>query len=440
MKRTALFLLVCVLAIGIISPAWAETVPAAFAASKAVSKPTSLKATASSENKSIQLTWNGSGTDGISYEIQRKSGSGWNKLATVSQLTYVDSGLKANTKYSYRIRAIQGNDKSEFVTISAKTKNPITSLKLNKKTATVAMGSTLTLKATINPAKATDNKLTWTSSNVKIAKISNGKVTPVALGTATITVTSTNGKSASCEITVKETDPQSVSLDKTKATILVGSTLTLKATVKPTGANKTITWSSGNESVAKVSKDGVVTALKAGTAKITAKTANGKKAICTVTVKTRVDLGANDLKFYFSGQLKKIPSTFSEAKKVFKNAELEYAYGDNQYALCLYTDYSSAAIYYGMGTKKFEDAQFDGKDYKTYRGIKSGDTLDKLLSVYGIPNYYYIDYSEDISFLYKFKTGGTTYYLMFGFERDEDIIDGFYLITEKKLGDYIGNK
>ena len=75
-----------------------------------------------------------------------------------------------------------------------------------------------------------------------------------------------------------------VSLDKTSLTLTVGDEETLTATVTPDKAtNKDVTWKSDNESVATVDENGVVTAVGAGTATITA-TADGKTAACTVTV------------------------------------------------------------------------------------------------------------------------------------------------------------
>ena len=80
-------------------------------------------------------------------------------------------------------------------------------------------------------------------------------------------------------------DPVSVKLNKKKATCFVGVTLQLKATVKPADADPTVTWQSSNKKVAKVSKTGLVTPLKAGKATITVKTKNKKTYNCTITVK-----------------------------------------------------------------------------------------------------------------------------------------------------------
>lgn len=81
------------------------------------------------------------------------------------------------------------------------------------------------------------------------------------------------------------TEASSVTLSKTALTLEAGKTGKLSATVLPTTAtHKSVTWSSNNEAVATVSANGTVTAHRAGTAVITARTANGKSASCTVTV------------------------------------------------------------------------------------------------------------------------------------------------------------
>ncbi|MDE5781510.1 MAG: InlB B-repeat-containing protein, partial [Lachnospiraceae bacterium] len=106
---------------------------------------------------------------------------------------------------------------------------------------------------------------------------------------AIITVTTTDGKkTAECKVNVKPAavSVSGISLDKTELDLAKGQTFTLKATIMPENAtDKTYTWSSSNEKVAVV-KDGVVTAVAAGTATITVTATDGKKtAECKVTVK-----------------------------------------------------------------------------------------------------------------------------------------------------------
>lgn len=143
--------------------------------------------------------------------------------------------------------------------------------------------------------------MTWTSSNSSIATVnSKGKVTGKAPGTATITATSASGYQANCKVTVQNQPVTRVKLSKTSASLQNGKTVQLKATISPSNAyNKAVKWTSSDESVAKVSASGLVTALKPGTATIrcTAQDGSGKAASCKVTVKkiavTKVQLTYN---------------------------------------------------------------------------------------------------------------------------------------------------
>lgn len=158
-----------------------------------------------------------------------------------------------------------------------------TSVTLNKAKATVVAGAKLTLKAKVEPADA-ETTLSWTSSNKKIVTVTQeGVVKALKKGSATITVTTRNGLTAFCKITVP-TAPTKVTLNKKEATLKVGKKLTLKAKLTPAKAKTTLTWSSSNKKVATVNSKGVVKAVKPGKAKITVKTANGKKATVTITV------------------------------------------------------------------------------------------------------------------------------------------------------------
>ncbi len=113
-----------------------------------------------------------------------------------------------------------------------------------------------------------------------------GEITAKEAGTAVVGVSTHNGVSASntCTITVVA-EATDISLSQTSASLGAGEIVQLKARVKAVkGANTGVSWSSSNTKVAKVSAAGVVTAVAAGSATITAQTANGLKATCKVTV------------------------------------------------------------------------------------------------------------------------------------------------------------
>lgn len=167
----------------------------------------------------------------------------------------------------------------------------VSGVALNKKVATVNVGKKVTVKATVTPANADNKTLAWTSSNTKIATVSNGVVKGVKAGRVIITAKTTDGSniSATCTVTVKQPVTR-ISLSK-KATMYTGKKLTLKAKVNPANAsNKALTWKSSNTRIAKVASNGVVTGVKAGTVKITATAKDGsrKSATCTVTVRQSV--------------------------------------------------------------------------------------------------------------------------------------------------------
>ena len=158
----------------------------------------------------------------------------------------------------------------------------IGTVKLNKSKVTIQKGKTVTLKATVSPSTLSDKSVTWTSSNTKVATVtSEGKVKGVKAGTATITCTSSTGLSATCKVTVGY-----VKLDKTKASVKKGKTLTLTPTVYPSSlSDKSVTWKSSDTSIATVTTAGKVKGVKYGTATITCTSnATGLSTTCKVTV------------------------------------------------------------------------------------------------------------------------------------------------------------
>ena len=163
---------------------------------------------------------------------------------------------------------------------------PVASITLDRTTATVTMGNRLTLMPTVLPINATNRTVTWTSSDTSVATVDNGVVTPVSNGMAIITATTEDGeRTAACVVTVI-TSVASISLSYTTASLITNETLILVPTILPaTATNRTVIWTSSDQSVATVSNNGVVTAVSAGTATIRATTQDGNRtATCVVTV------------------------------------------------------------------------------------------------------------------------------------------------------------
>ena len=155
-------------------------------------------------------------------------------------------------------------------------------------------GEKKTLIATIIPATATNQEVTWLSSSEEVATVKDGVVTAVSEGTTVIVVTTADGgKIATCTIEVSLDQPAeievvSVTVNPESMTLTVGEQKQATAVISPENAtNSAIEWVTADASVARVSADGMVTAVGAGSTTIIAKASNGKFAMCNITVKEK---------------------------------------------------------------------------------------------------------------------------------------------------------
>ena len=169
---------------------------------------------------------------------------------------------------------------------ATKTRKVKVTAKVSKSKITVVQGNKIKLAVYNGKKKLSTTTAKYKSSKKAVATVSKkGVVTAKKAGKAVITI---NYKKKSAKITVtvkKKVVPKSINLDKKSVTLNIKDTYKLKATIKPSNAtDKTIKWLSSDISVAAIS-NGVISAKKEGTTTITAETANGKTAVCTVTVK-----------------------------------------------------------------------------------------------------------------------------------------------------------
>lgn len=154
------------------------------------------------------------------------------------------------------------------------------SVSLDQVSLSLVKGETAQLKATLTPADAIE-PVVWSSSDEAVATVSDGKVTAVDAGKATITVRA-GDKSASCEVTVS-IPSESITLDRTDLALNKGQSFKLTATVTPEDATDALEWTSSDEAVATVSSDGLVTAKAGGKTVVTVK-AGTLSATCNVQV------------------------------------------------------------------------------------------------------------------------------------------------------------
>ena len=165
-----------------------------------------------------------------------------------------------------------------------------TGIALNKTSLSLRETETAQLTATVTPEDAEDRSVTWSSSDNSIATVNaEGVVTAIKEGTATITATTNDGSNlkATCTVKVSIMPVASITLNITEKTLEEGETVNLTASVLPANAsNKSLAWTSSDENVATVDANGLVTAVKEGTATITAKANDGSNvsAQCTINV------------------------------------------------------------------------------------------------------------------------------------------------------------
>ena len=169
----------------------------------------------------------------------------------------------------------------------------VTSVKLNHTSYKLVKGKSVTLKATVDSNTATNSKVKWTTSNKKIATVSqSGKVTAKNVGTCTIKVTTKDGskRSASCKIRVIRL-AKGLEINKTYLRVMEGTTTKLKTRFTPANASiKHLKWETSDETIATITSKGIITGVTPGNCTVTARTTDGSnlKVSCTVIVYERV--------------------------------------------------------------------------------------------------------------------------------------------------------
>lgn len=160
----------------------------------------------------------------------------------------------------------------------------VSSIKLNRKKLTLGVKETFTIRASVSPAGA-DKKLKWESSRKSVAVVNaKGKVTAKKVGRTTITATASNGKKVSCRILVKKA-PKSLRLNAKEKNLKKGKSFQIRVKLPAKTASNKITYTSSRKRIASVSAKGKVKALRKGTAVISVRTFNKKRAVMKIIVK-----------------------------------------------------------------------------------------------------------------------------------------------------------
>ena len=237
------------------------------------------------------------------------------------------------------------------------------------------VGASAQLTATVKPDNATNKTVSWDSSDNSVAKVSDGKVTTLKAGTATITATA-GDISSSITVTVANVpvpvSSVSVSGDGVrdgKLSLKAGASVQLTASVKPDDAtDRKVAWTSSDSSVANVMGTGVVTGSKAGRATVTA-TAGGVSASVEVTVEAQDPYAELDaLAKAHASDLE--DGTYVVSTRLKDGMLLDVAGGSRK-------DGGNVRLWSSNGTKAQQwTVSHDSKGYVTLRNVNSGKALD----------------------------------------------------------------
>jgi uncharacterized protein YjdB len=236
--------------------------------------------------KKLQLTATVSPDDATNQAVNWTSAD--TSTATVSKTTGMVTFVKPGT---VTIVATSVDNPSAVAYCNVTIQTPVASLALDEATKTMYVGQTARLSYVVLPKTASNNVVSWVSSNPSVATVdSSGLVSAKGVGTTIIMVKSLDGGlSAYCTITVKQV-ATGIKFDVATLDLKTGDSYTMKTTLSPTGSTDVgIVWQTSDSKVAMVDSNGKITAKNSGTCVIMARTESGAVAYCKVTVTQAVN-------------------------------------------------------------------------------------------------------------------------------------------------------
>src|SRR5213596_2549430 len=276
---------------------------------------------------------------------------------------------------------------------------PVAAVTVTPSSGTVAIGRTVQLTAT--PRDASGNPLTgraigWSSSDNTIATVnSSGLVTGVVAGAVTITATS-EGQSGTASITVSGVTVASVTVSPASASVPVGQTVQLSATLRDANGTiltgRSVTWASNNTPVATVTGTGLVTAKVAGSATITA-TSEGQSGTAAITVTPSA--GAQfDHVFIVLEENNDYSSVTSSSMPYLTGLAAQYGLATQYYA----NTHPSIGNYLDMtsGTVLTNDDSYSGSPFNVPNVFRSLIAASKSWKGYAedLPSTGFVDYTQ----------------------------------------------
>lgn len=272
------------------------------------------------------------------------------------------------------------NGVQSFINVNViKSRIPISEIIVDHDNIELFINDSIVINANVFPTDTTDDtNLTWKSSNPLIAIVdNNGMITATGKGNAVITISASNGISKDINVIVKnkQIPITSIIVDKKIIELIEGEFTSINAQINPnnTTLSKVLSWKSSDMSVAEVSSDGVVTAIKSGKAIITVTSVNGVSENIEVIVKTR-DIPITNIDF-----------------------------GDEQIALYVGQNYKINAIIYPLNTTDDKTLRWDSSNNDVLSidsngvitALKTGRSIVTATSVNGVFQQIIVDVLDD---------------------------------------------
>ena len=262
-----------------------------------ISKPTkksttTVSLTAKQPQRTIALKWSLSTKGKTGNTVKVKSSN--SKVVSVKKTSEKSATLTVKKAGTATITVYANNKVKDTLKITVLQK--VTKITPKSQYVFVTKGKSVQLKSSVYPSKASNKKLTYSSSKKSVATVSaSGKVTGKKAGTATITIKAKDGSGVYTKVYVtvgtSKTKVTKVTATTAKTSLYVGETTAISSKVTPSKAtNKKVHYTSSNTNVATVSSKGVITAKAPGTAtiKVIANDGSKKYAKITVTVQQQV--------------------------------------------------------------------------------------------------------------------------------------------------------
>ena len=164
-------------------------------------------------------------------------------------------------------------------------------ISLTKKFLTIATGDTYQFHAAVPENTAACTRTYSSSDNTIVECDKRGNITAKKAGSAVITVTTFNGKTDTCKVTVKN-PPDKIQVKQNYAELEIDDTFKINYFLPANTYTSKITYSSNNSNIASVDSNGLVTAKNPGSATITIRTANNKAASVNIKVNEPVQIYA----------------------------------------------------------------------------------------------------------------------------------------------------